>query len=258
MTDKSGARQYHYSPKLWAALTLAAATTACGAISIAHAHGGLNDPGAAVKERCRSQHACLTWRNLKTGSGVEGDSDQGSGVRGYSFYGAGIEGDSSIGPGVYANGDYGYGLYAYGANSYAIYAQGDVQVTGQIYTGGSCKSGCSKTRQQTSFASRTSQPTIDDVGEAVLRNGAAHIALATDFANTIDPRKPYVVLLTPEGDASLYVANRSESGFDVRQIGGGHSSISFAYRIVAKPYGVADERLPFKAVKVYSARTKQQ
>jgi hypothetical protein len=103
-----------------------------------------------------------------------------------------------------------------------------------------------------SFAARTSQPTIDDVDEATLHAGVAHVALAADFANAIDKRKPYLVLLTPEGDASLYVANRTTRGFDVRQVGGGHSSVSFVYRIVAKPYAVPDERLPFKTVKDYS------
>ena len=87
------------------------------------------------------------------------------------------------------------------------------------------------------------------MGEATLRGGTARIALAADFANVIDTTKPYVVLLTPEGDANLYVANRSASGFEVRQVGGGRSSIEFAYRIVAKPCGAGDERLPFKAIR---------
>lgn len=86
------------------------------------------------------------------------------------------------------------------------------------------------------------------MGEAALRNGVARFALPSDFANVIDSRKPYLVLLTPEGDASLYVASRSANGFEVREVGGGHSAIGFAYRIVAKPFGTKDERLPFKTM----------
>jgi hypothetical protein len=33
----------------------------------------------------------------------------------------------------------------------------------------------------------------------------------------------------------------------VHEVGGGHASVAFAYRIVAKPYGVRDERLPLHA-----------
>jgi hypothetical protein len=37
--------------------------------------------------------------------------------------------------------------------------------------------------------SRASEPTIDDIGEATLRNGVAHVILAPDFANAIDTRR---------------------------------------------------------------------
>ena len=134
------------------------------------------------------------------------------------------------------------------SGGYGLFSQGNVFVEGEIFTSGTCHNGCSSTRQQASFAARSAQPTIDDVGEATMHGGAAHVALAPDFANAIDSAKPYLVMLTPEGDASLYVASRTSSGFDVRQVGGGRSSIAFVYRIVAKPYGVRDERLPFKPV----------
>ena len=242
MMDDSRARRSHASPKLWATLTLMGAISTGGAIAIGGAEAARNT-ATQTKGQCRSKNACLEVRNARQGPGIEGSS----------FEGPGLMGNSNLGPAVYANGDYGYGVYAYGANNYAVFADGDVQVTGLIYTGGQCQNGCSKTRQEVSFASRSSRPTIDDVGEATLRNGTAYVALAADFANAIDTRKPYLVLLTPEGDASIYVANRTASGFEVRQIGGGHSSIPFAYRIVAKPYAVKDERLPFKTVKDYSA-----
>jgi hypothetical protein len=195
-----------------------------------------------------------------SGNGVFGTSNGGS-QAGYGVEGnssgkdAGVGGFNSnstvnLAAGVYGFSSEGYGVYGQtgSGSSYGLYSEGNAFVDGEIFTSGSCKDGCSKTRHVAAFASRTSQPTIEDVGEAVLRDGAARVALAADFANTIDLSKPYVVTLTPEGDAGLYVASRTGSGFEVRQLGGGRSSIAFAYRIVAKPYGFKDERLPFQSV----------
>jgi hypothetical protein len=197
--------------------------------------------------------------------GIAGNATNDSGVVGtsqnyYGVYGQSAGSNAGIGgfsiataagaSGVYGSSANGYGVYGYTESSsgYGVVSEGNAFVEGLIYTSGSCKNGCSKTRRQAAFAARTSQPTIDDVGEAVLRSGVARVPLAPDFANVIDATKPYVVLLTPEGEAQLYVANRTSAGFEVRQMGGGHSSVAFAYRIVAKPYGAADERLPFKTV----------
>lgn len=200
------------------------------------------------------------WGASSGGDGVEGTSSSSVGVLGNSTSFYGVEGNSAgfyaaVGgyntyttagaSGVYGQSTNGPGVYGYSENSYAMEADGNVEVLGEIYTEGGCSTGCSRTRHETSFAARTSQPTIDDVGEAALRNGVAHVALSPDFANVIDPSHPYIVMLTPEGDASLYVASRNAGGFDVRQVGGGRNSIGFAYRIVAKPFGVRDERLPF-------------
>ena len=195
-----------------------------------------------------------------SGNGVTGSSTGGS-TAGYGVEGNSSGKDAGVGgfntnptvglaAGVYGLSNEGYGVYGQTASSssYGVYSQGNAFVDGELFTAGSCKNGCSKTRHVAAFASRTSQPTIDDIGEAILREGVAHVALAADFANTIDSSRPYVVLLTPEGNASLYVASRSASGFDVREVGATRSTITFAYRIVAKPYGFDDERLPFHTV----------
>jgi hypothetical protein len=206
-----------------------------------------------------------------SGVGVEGTAGSGDGVEGTAATGYGVAGSSTgknagvggfnsdttqnLAAGVYGFASEGYGVYGQtgSSSSYGIASQGNALVDGLIFTSGNCKDGCSRTRHVAAFASRTTQPTIDDVGESVLREGATHVTLAADFANTIDLTKPYVVMLTPEGDAALYVANRTANGFDVRQVGGGHSSVPFAYRIVAKPYGFKDERLPFKVLPDFAA-----
>jgi hypothetical protein len=185
--------------------------------------------------------------------GVYGYSYAGFGVSGYSYSGYGVLAQSSgadgvsvalgvynpdAAPQVLIDGETGAGAV------FQVYGTGNVAITGEMYTEGSCHEGCSRTRHVGSFAQRSSQPTIEDFGEATLRDGGAHVALDPSFANVVDATHPFLVSLTPEGDASLYVAGRTSRGFDVRQVGGGHASIAFSYRIVAKPYGVKDERLP--------------
>jgi hypothetical protein len=92
-----------------------------------------------------------------------------------------------------------------------------------------------------------SQPTREDYGEAQLANGQAYVRLDPAFANIIDHRAGYLVFLTPEGPSQgLYVTGKSIAGFFVRENPGGHATIGFQYRIVAKPYGVKAQRLPMK------------
>ena len=249
--------------KVWAALTLSLFATTTGAITIANAQG--NGHFDKKAKGCVSSSPCLDYTNSSTGPAIQGNSTSGAGVYGYSPNNYGVFGDSQgafagVGgnntdatagaSGVYGQSSNGYGLYGFTESSagFGVVSEGNEYVNGLIYTSGACQDGCSKTRHQASFAARTSQPTIDDMGEATLRNGVAHVALAGDYANAIDTHKPYLVMLTPEGDASLFIANRTAAGFDVREVGGGHSTVSFAYRIVGKPYGVRDERLPFKTM----------
>jgi hypothetical protein len=81
------------------------------------------------------------------------------------------------------------------------------------------------------------------------------VRLDPAFANVIDPGRPYLVLNTPEGDTrGLYVAQRTATGFTVRETMGGHSTLAFAYRIVAHPFGAREPRLPF--VRAYEAGSK--
>jgi hypothetical protein len=241
--------------KVWGVLALGLAVTATSAITIANAQESGQHAQSAKAKHCTGSAACVAGSNTGTGAGVQGSSTAFYGVLGQSA-GAnaavgGFNTDAATGAsGVYGQSENGFGVYGFSENGtgYGVVSQGNAFIEGEIFTSGACHSGCIGTRHQASFGARTSSPTIDDVGEGTLRQGVAHVALAADFANTIDATKPYVVLLTPEGDAALYVAGRTATGFDVRQVGGGHSSLAFAYRIVAKPYGVADERLPFKNI----------
>jgi len=80
-------------------------------------------------------------------------------------------------------------------------------------------------------------------------DGSAEVALDPKFANVIDKNAGYLVSVTPEGDCrGLYVAHRSTHGFSVRELQGGHASVSFEYRIIAKEFGVNEPRLPMTTV----------
>ena len=98
------------------------------------------------------------------------------------------------------------------------------------------------------YAGRQSLPTIEDFGEATLQNGRAYVRLDPAFARTIATTQPYLLFITSEGESrGLYAANRTLAGFEVHEMGGGHSSVAFDYRIVAKP--LADTSARFVAVK---------
>jgi len=95
------------------------------------------------------------------------------------------------------------------------------------------------------YSPRQTEPTIEDFGEGQMNGGRAHVDIQRDFAAVIDRVSNYMVFITPEGDnRGLYVMGKTASGFDVRESQGGTSSIAFAYRIVAKPFGDRDARLP--------------
>jgi hypothetical protein len=95
------------------------------------------------------------------------------------------------------------------------------------------------------YTPQTSQPTLEDFGEAQLVDGVANVALDATFGAAINRTAGYLVSVTPEGDCrGLFVAQRTGTGFSVRELQGGRSSIAFVYHIVAKPYGNTSARLP--------------
>jgi hypothetical protein len=128
---------------------------------------------------------------------------------------------------------------------------GSVDIVGQYLKGTTCVAGCtvatatSTGRAVTTYAPMVAQPTIEDFGEAQLINGQASVRLDPKFTNVVDQKANYLVFITPEGDAStLYVTQKSTGGFTVRESHGGRSTIAFSYRIVAKPFGSHEARLP--------------
>jgi hypothetical protein len=126
---------------------------------------------------------------------------------------------------------------------------GNLTLSGQLFTSGSCSSGCIAhgpvQKRVVSYAPRESQPTMEDFGEGQLVNGEANVQLDPKFANVIDLSANYLVFAMPEGDCNgLFIAAKSKTGFVVRELRGGHATLGFEYRIVAKPFGDHSVRLP--------------
>jgi hypothetical protein len=85
---------------------------------------------------------------------------------------------------------------------------------------------------------------FEDFGSGRLSAGKSVIKLDSTFAATVNSSLDYHVFLTPSGDSrGLYVANRTATSFEVREQGGGTSSVSFDYRIVARRKGYENIRM---------------
>ena len=99
------------------------------------------------------------------------------------------------------------------------------------------------------FAVESPQVWFDDYGSGRLTAGTAAISLDAGFAQTVNTAVEYHVFLTPKGDCKgLYVTNETVTGFEVKELGGGASSVGFDYRVVALRKGYENVRLPVTAV----------
>jgi hypothetical protein len=85
---------------------------------------------------------------------------------------------------------------------------------------------------------------MEDFGSGSMVNGHATVSIDAAFAATVSGDASYHVFITPKGDSKgLYVTAETASGFEVRESGGGTSSLSFDYRIVAKRAGYEGQRM---------------
>ena len=95
------------------------------------------------------------------------------------------------------------------------------------------------------YTMQSSEDWIEDFGSGALTGGVATIQLESRFAKTVSSQANYHVFLTPAGDCDgLYIANRTATSFEVRELKSGTSSVQFDYRIVAHRKGFDTARLP--------------
>jgi hypothetical protein len=96
---------------------------------------------------------------------------------------------------------------------------------------------------------------FEDAGSGQLSNGRTVVNIETLFGETVNTGMEYHVFLTPNGDCKgLYVAQKSPTSFEVRELGGGTSSIAFDYRIMAKRKGFEQLRLVDKTAEMIPRR----
>lgn len=85
---------------------------------------------------------------------------------------------------------------------------------------------------------------MEDFGSGELNSGVALIHIDPAFSGTVTADASYHVFITPNGDSKgLYVIAKTPTTFEVRESGGGTSSLTFDYRIVAKRRGFEAQRL---------------
>jgi hypothetical protein len=97
------------------------------------------------------------------------------------------------------------------------------------------------------FTPKSTMQTMEDFGSGTLVNGTASVRLDPSFGQMIDDGG-YQVFLTPNGDnRGLYVTEKTPGSFVVRESQGGHSTLAFDYRIVARQYGHAADRASLAA-----------
>lgn len=124
---------------------------------------------------------------------------------------------------------------------------GNMILKGSILTGAPplIRVGAPGRETRAAYAAEQTQPAIEDDGEARIVNGSGYVAIDAAFAQAADMNRGYSVFVTPEGpNGGLYVTGKTAAGFSVRENPGSHSSIGFAYRIVATPLGADGPRLP--------------
>lgn len=77
---------------------------------------------------------------------------------------------------------------------------------------------------------------LEDYGTGQLERGFAHVSLDSLFSNVIyiDEKNPLKVFVQVEGDCSgVFVTNKTKEGFDVRELRGGKSHVTFSWHAVA-------------------------
>ncbi|MGD0829488.1 MAG: hypothetical protein ABR907_01000 [Terracidiphilus sp.] len=118
---------------------------------------------------------------------------------------------------------------------------GSLSCTGQIKSLVSAGGGA---RTVETYSVQSPENWMEDFGSGELHGGTAVITLDPAFSETVTGDASYHVFLTPNGDSKgLYVTAKTATTFEVRESGGGKSSLSFDYRIVAKRRGFEAQRL---------------
>jgi hypothetical protein len=126
----------------------------------------------------------------------------------------------------------------------------DIDASGDLFCSGS-KSAVvpvdGGSRKVALYAIEGPENWFEDAGSGQLSNGSARIDLDPTFAQTVNTEMDYKVFPVPNGDCKgLYITHKTQTSFEVHELGGGTSSVAFDYRIMAKRKGYENVRLADK------------
>ncbi|MFO7742674.1 MAG: hypothetical protein R6X31_10225 [Anaerolineae bacterium] len=235
-----------------------------GAYPAASAIHGTTATGSAV--RGESGGGSAVSGSTETGYGVygyDGGTEQARGYGGYFFSqnGVGVYGQSNAAtdhPNIYAPGVYGRsanGVGVYGetldTNSWAgyfssagrgVYASVPSGNVGFNTSGSKLAVVAASDGARLLYTEESTEVWFTDYGFGTLEGGDKVVAMDPIFAETVNLNEPYHVFVEPYGPASLYVTDRTPTGFVVRAREG-EPDVEFSYRIVAKRLEYEDHRL---------------
>jgi hypothetical protein len=181
-----------------------------------------------------------------SGVGLFGSSGSSVGLMGYSQTNVGLQGQSGSSIGLFGFSDSGIGLFGQSTTGLAGQFGGNVFVTGSLSVQG-IKSAVvphPDGSHRRLFCLESPESYFEDFGRGQLNAGRARIALDSDFAATVHS-DDYDVFPVPTGDCNgLYVADKRPGSFEVCELRGGASNVTFSYRVVAKRRDVPRERMP--------------
>lgn len=94
------------------------------------------------------------------------------------------------------------------------------------------------------YCQESSEVWFEDIGGGQLVNGECHIELDSIFrqVTVIDEEHPMRVFIQMEGEAEDVYVIKGTTGFTVKEKNGGHSNVTFSYRISAKRVNFQDHR----------------
>lgn len=124
--------------------------------------------------------------------------------------------------------------FSSGGTSYKIWGNGTVSTVARDLHGNTVTLHCPE----------APEILFQDFGKGVLVNGTAHIEIDPIFARNVivDDQHPLRAIVQPEGECSgVFVTNKTQYGFDVKELNGGTSNIPFTWFVTCNR---ADEVSP--------------
>jgi hypothetical protein len=238
----------------------------------------LNAPGAGlavvapnnIALEGRSTASYGVYGNSVSNYAVYGASTNSVGVFGSSISGAsiGVYGNSTNASGVYGISLNSIGVSAISQNSTAISASsasnnnpamsvsqlgsgGAAQFFGAVTVNGAFTATGIKSAavphpdgtHRRLYCMESPESWFEDFGEARLVNGRATVTLEPEFDAVVHGDN-YRVFVMPEGDCKgCYISEKRPHRFEVRELQGGTSNLTFSYRVVARRKDIAGPRL---------------